>query len=143
MIRRDLGTVRDLATPTANGDASPSEVREGIDALKTHGPLWKLRINCLRYCRFVHSHHNAEDAMLFPALRAANPEHEPVVDRLEADHRRISDLLDAVVDSAGALAEEAGGEQRQASPPRLMTLPTTCSSISSSRKRTSPRRWRR
>ena len=114
MIRRDLGTVRDLATATANGDASPSEVREGIDALKTDGPLWKLRINCLRYCRFVHSHHNAEDAMLFPALRAANPELGPVVDRLEADHRRVSDLLDAVEDSAGALAEKAGGEQRQA-----------------------------
>jgi Hemerythrin HHE cation binding domain len=114
MIRRDLGTVRKLATATTNGDASPTEVREGIEALKTSGPLWKLRVNCLRYCRFVHSHHNAEDAMLFPALRAANPELGPVVDRLEADHRRVSDLLDAVEDSAGALAEEAGDEQRQA-----------------------------
>ena len=112
MVRRDLATVRELATDTANGDASAAEVRDGIQSLKTNGPLWKLKVNCLRYCGFVHSHHNAEDVMLFPALRAANPELGPVVDRLEADHRLVSDLLDEVEASAGALGDGSGEDER-------------------------------
>ncbi len=41
--------------------------------------------------------------MLFPALREADPAIGPVVDRLEADHRRVSDLLDAVEAAAARL----------------------------------------
>ena len=111
MVRRDLERVRELAV-AANGDASPAEIRVGIDELKTNGPLWKLKVNCLRYCAFVHSHHNAEDVMLFPALRAANPDLGPIVDRLEADHRRVSDLLDAVEASAGELNDHAENDAR-------------------------------
>ena len=112
MIRRDLETVRELAAAAANGDASAAEVRDGVEALKTNGPLWKLKVNCLHYCAFVHSHHNAEDAMLFPRLRAADPDLGPVVDRLEADHREVSDLLDEVEAAAGALRGEIATEQR-------------------------------
>jgi hemerythrin-like domain-containing protein len=50
-------------------------------------------------------HHNAEDVLLFPALREVDPSMEPVVDRLEADHRRVSDLLDAVEVAARLLTE--------------------------------------
>jgi hemerythrin-like domain-containing protein len=77
--------------------------------LETNGPLWQLKVNCLRYCRFVHSHHGAEDVMLFPELRRADPSIGPVVDRLESDHRRVSDLLDAVEAAAGALSDDAEG----------------------------------
>lgn len=112
MIRRDLETVRELAAATANGDASAAEVRDRVETLRTNGPLWKLKVNCLRYCSFVHGHHNAEDALLFPRLRASNPELESIVDRLEADHRKVSDLLDEVEASAGALQGEINGAQR-------------------------------
>jgi hypothetical protein len=111
-IRRDLATVRDLAAAAANGDASAGEVREGIETLKTNGPLWKLKVNCLHYCAFVHSHHNAEDSLLFPTLRASNPKLGSVVDRLEADHRQVSDLLDEVEAAAGDLRGEVAQEQR-------------------------------
>lgn len=101
-IRRDLETVETLAEEVLDG-LPAEDARERIEALRTGGPLWKLKINCLRYCGFVHSHHNAEDALFFPALRAADPELGPVVDRLEADHRAVSDLLQAVEDAAGRL----------------------------------------
>jgi Hemerythrin HHE cation binding domain len=113
MIRRDLERVRELAAGAANGDASAATIRDGIQDLKTNGPLWKLKVNCLRYCSFVHSHHNAEDALLFPALRAANPDLGPVVDRLEADHRRVSDLLDEVEGSAGVLNDHVEDDGRE------------------------------
>jgi len=102
MVRRDLATVERLAQDVADG-LPAADVRAALDELQTNGPLWQLRVNCLAYCRFVHSHHRAEDVMLFPALRARNPVVGPVIDRLEADHRRVSDLLDAVEAAADAL----------------------------------------
>jgi Hemerythrin HHE cation binding domain len=111
MIRRDLASVRELATATSNG-ASADEVRRELAALKTNGPLWRLKVNCLRYCSFVHAHHGAEDRMLFPALRAADPGLGSVIERLEADHRRVSDLLDEVEARAHSLSESEAAESR-------------------------------
>jgi hypothetical protein len=101
-IRRDLATVEELAAEVLAG-LPAEEARERVEELKTNGPLWRLKVNCLRYCRFVHSHHNAEDALFFPTLRAADPGLAPIVDKLEADHRTVSDLLDEVEVAAGGL----------------------------------------
>jgi hemerythrin superfamily protein len=106
MIRRDLETVRRLATEVLDG-RDPAEIGAEIRSLQTNGPLWKLKVGCLHYCRFVHSHHRAEDRLLFPALREVDPALAPVVDRLEEDHRRVSDLLDAVERSAEELTGAA------------------------------------
>jgi Hemerythrin HHE cation binding domain len=101
-VRRDLARVEGLAREVAAGMPGP-ELEAELAELKTAGPLWQLKVNCLRYCRFVHLHNNLEDAMLFPALRDADPAIGPVVDRLEADHRRVSDLLDTVEAAAARL----------------------------------------
>jgi iron-sulfur cluster repair protein YtfE (RIC family) len=102
MVRHDLAVCRALADEVAAGVA-PEQVHARITSLRTSGPLWKLRVNCLYYCRVVHTHHRIEDATLFPAVRRTNPELGPVVDRLEADHKRVSHLLDEVEDGAEAL----------------------------------------
>jgi hemerythrin-like domain-containing protein len=52
-----------------------------------------------------HSHHTHESLLLFPALREANPALNPVVDRLEADHARVSDLLGEVEAASRDLGE--------------------------------------
>ena len=57
-----------------------------LRTLAAASPLWQLRISCLHYCRFVHSHHHAESVLLFPELRRSNPALNPVVDKLQADH---------------------------------------------------------
>ena len=112
-IRRDLDYVRDLAAEVAGG-LEPERVNERLTTLKDGSILWRLQIDCLRYCGFVHSHHNAEDSLFFPELRATNPEINPVVDKLEADHRRVSDDLDAVEAAARLLLEDDGSQARQA-----------------------------
>ena len=86
----------------------------GITSLQVSGPLWQLKINCLQYCRFVHSHHHAESALLFPQLQRSNPALGPVVDKLEADHAAVSGLLDDVSTAAMELAsqEEAATRKR-------------------------------
>ena len=71
-IRHDLAICRKLADDVAAG-ATQGQVDEQLRALRTNGPLWQLRVNCLTYCRHVHAHHGLEDALLFPALRRANP----------------------------------------------------------------------
>ncbi len=45
---------------------------------------------------------------MFPALQQVNPDLVPVVDRLMADHRRVSHLLDEIEASASALVVEDG-----------------------------------
>ncbi|MDT7561341.1 MAG: hypothetical protein QOI68_5831 [Pseudonocardiales bacterium] len=111
-IRRDLDVVEKLAADVGNG--LPGEAVEATLAqLKTAGPLWQLRVTCLRYCSFVHAHHGAEDVLLFPALRAANASIGPAVDRLEADHARVSDLLDVVEAAARELTASNGDARRR------------------------------
>jgi hemerythrin-like domain-containing protein len=41
--------------------------------------------------------------MLFPRLRIANPELNPVIDKLEADHKEVADLLRKIEATAQAL----------------------------------------
>jgi hypothetical protein len=104
MIRRDLTTVQRLAVDVAH-TMPAHEIAEEIKHLKRDGKLWQLKMGCLRYCRFVHSHHNLEDAAFFPSLRAVNPALNRVVDKLEDDHRKVSDLLDAVEEGADILTK--------------------------------------
>jgi len=113
IVRRDLDAVRELAAAASNG-APAGEIRTEVEALKTNGPLWQLKVNCLHYCRFVHSHHGLEDRSLFPMLRLASPELGPVIDRLEADHRKVAELLDAVEEACDALGAEGESERRAA-----------------------------
>ena len=102
LLRRDLRTCERLARSVADG-ATSTEVQSEIRYLQAGGPLFQLRVNCLHYCRFVHGHHGAEDVALFPAVRQADARLNAVVDRLEADHRAVSLLLDDVEATAGAL----------------------------------------
>lgn len=104
MIRRDLETVRQLANEVASSMPA-HQISAEIKDLKRDSKLWQLKVGCLRYCRFVHSHHNLEDAAFFPSLRAVNPALNPVVDKLEDDHRKVSDLLDAVEEGADVLTK--------------------------------------
>ena len=95
VVRRDLEVVRRLAGEVVDG-LPAEQLNAELDELQTNGPLWQLKVNCLRYCRFVHLHHHAEDVLLFPRLRETDSDIGPVVDKLEADHRRVSDDLDEV-----------------------------------------------
>jgi hypothetical protein len=107
LIRRDLETVRALAADLGTGLAG-DDALAAVLSLEVAGPLWQLKINCLQYCRFVHAHHLAESALLFPQLRLSNPALGSVVDKLEADHAEVADLLDQV---SAAAADLAGREE--------------------------------
>lgn len=112
MLRSDLAVCRELAIEVAAG-APAAEIAEQISTLQTRSPIWTLQVNCLYHCRVVHAHHGHEDADMFPALRRSNPDLSAVVDKLEADHRSISDLLDTVEESAKQLDDTEQSPARQ------------------------------
>jgi hypothetical protein len=102
MLRRDLATVRKLADAAAGG-APAGAVRSGVARLKSNGPLFQLKVNCLSYCQTVHGHHHNEDEGIFPAVVRAAPHLRGTVNKLKADHRLVADLLDQVEGAARQL----------------------------------------
>lgn len=113
LIRRDLERVERLAAQALEGLAA-ADLRQELREIRRDGMLWQLQVNCLRYCSFVHSHHHAENADFFSELRDTNPAINPIVDRLQAEHRRVSDDLDAVEAAARALEHDDGEQARKA-----------------------------
>lgn len=111
MLRNDLAVCRELAVEVASG-LPAAQVSRRVAELQTRSPIWTLQVNCLYHCRVVHAHHGHEDADMFPALRRSNPDLSAVVDKLEADHRAISGLLDDVERAAGDLDDTAGNPAR-------------------------------
>ena len=107
MIRRDLQIVRDLAVAVAGGESADT-VRATVATLAASSPIWALRVYCLHYCRFVHSHHHYEDMSWFPRLRRANPDLNPVVDRLQQEHKVVASYLDRIEETAAALENDDG-----------------------------------
>ena len=111
MLRRDLATCRKLAAAAASG-APPAQLRSGLKQLRTKGPLFQLRANCVQHCHAVRAHHEGEDAGLFASVRRAAPNLRAAVDELQADHRAVSDLLDQVEGAARGLENSAATRAR-------------------------------
>jgi Hemerythrin HHE cation binding domain len=111
-IRRDLNTLQRLAEAVLSG-LDPSDLHHELRRLDTTGPLWELKVNCLRYCRFVLERNGWEDDTWLPALRRADPSLAPVVDRLGGEHRRIAAELERVETAAAALTDPESGDARQ------------------------------
>jgi hypothetical protein len=102
MLRRDLAECRKLAAAAASG-ANPAQLRAGLNQLRSKGPLFQLRANCVQHCHTVRAHHESEDAGLFQTVRRAVPDLRATVDQLQAEHRAVSDLLDQVEGAARGL----------------------------------------
>ncbi len=111
-IRHDLEVVRQLSADVLAG-ATPDAVAAAVGELQTNSPLWRLRVNCLYYCRLVHAHHTIEDVAIFPKLRRTDPDLAPVVDRLEDDHRRVADHVAAIEAAVKLLGRDDTPQRRQ------------------------------
>ena len=112
-IRGELARVERLAAAVVDG-LSVDGINEELEALRNDSTLWQFQVSCLRYCRFVHSHHHAEDTDFFDELEETNPALAPVVERLRAEHRAVSDYLDAVEAAARALTDNDSVDSRRA-----------------------------
>jgi hypothetical protein len=98
-LRRDLLRAREAA------DTAPHPRGRQRRALGEH-VVWLMD--------FLHAHHTSEDNGLWPAVRAKNPAAGPLLDSLEADHRRIEPAAEAVRGAGSAYAESTQDAERLA-----------------------------
>jgi hypothetical protein len=107
-LRAELDQIRDLVEQVAAGSLGVGQARSHINTMTMRQNNWTLGTYCESYCRLVTTHHSLEDASLFPHLRRADPALVPVVDRLEAEHHIIHDVLEGVDKALVALVDGSG-----------------------------------
>ena len=95
-LRAELAQLRDLVGQVVLGNRDVGEARSLISTMTMRQNSWTLGTFCETYCRVVSVHHTIEDQGMFPRMRAADPALSAVIDRLEAEHQVIADILDRV-----------------------------------------------
>lgn len=106
-LRAELTQLRDLVAQVAAGTSSPDSVRSFITRMTIRQNHWTLGTFCETYCRVLTHHHTLEDRSVFPHLRRSEPELAAVLDRLEAEHVIIADMLERIDQALIALVSAA------------------------------------
>ncbi|MFF2114982.1 hemerythrin domain-containing protein [Rhodococcus koreensis] len=98
-LRRDLArTRRVLTAPGPPADTRRVAIAEHV--------IWMME-----YLRF---HHHAEDEFLWPLIRRLNPGAGALLDRMDADHARITPEIDRLITAAGTYRADDSAEAREA-----------------------------
>jgi alkanesulfonate monooxygenase SsuD/methylene tetrahydromethanopterin reductase-like flavin-dependent oxidoreductase (luciferase family) len=96
MLRQQLTDIRDLIMQVQKGTKDAGQARSELSQMTMRQNNWTMGAYCESYCRVVTQHHSAEDAAVFPYLRAREPALGPVLDRLHEEHVIIHGAMDAV-----------------------------------------------
>jgi alkanesulfonate monooxygenase SsuD/methylene tetrahydromethanopterin reductase-like flavin-dependent oxidoreductase (luciferase family) len=108
-LRAELDQIYDLIEQVAAGRMDAATARSHINEMTMRQNNWTLGTYCESYCRVVTLHHTIEDQSLFPHLRHRDPRLAPVIDRLQAEHRAIHDVLDGIDRALVAFVAAGGG----------------------------------
>jgi hemerythrin-like domain-containing protein len=108
-LRRELAQIRELVDQVAAGATGIAAARSQLNEMTMRQNNWTLGTYCESYCRVVATHHTIEDQSVFPHLRRKDARLAPVIDRLEAEHHLIHDVLDAVDQALVALVSRPEG----------------------------------
>ena len=108
-LRAELSRLRDIVEQVVAGEEQAHRARNAINELTMRQNNWTLGAYCAQYCRFVTGHHTLEDRSVFPHLRRSDPALAPVLDRLEAEHLVIHDVLEQLDDALVGLVSGASG----------------------------------
>ena len=95
-LRAELDQIFDLIDQVAAGTMNAATARSQLNEMTMRQNNWTLGTYCESYCRLVTVHHTIEDRSLFPYLRHRDSRLGPVIERLQAEHRVIHDVLDGV-----------------------------------------------
>jgi alkanesulfonate monooxygenase SsuD/methylene tetrahydromethanopterin reductase-like flavin-dependent oxidoreductase (luciferase family) len=95
-LRSELDQLRDILQQVKQGTLGAGAARSVINEMTMRQNDWTLGAYCATYCRTVTQHHSLEDAQIFPHLRRADNGLVPVIDRLEAEHLVIHEVLEGV-----------------------------------------------
>jgi hemerythrin superfamily protein len=104
-LRAELEQLRELIAQLSGGNLDPQSVRSYMNRMTIRQNNWTLGVYCASYCRIVAGHHSLEDTSVFPHLKGREPELDPVIDRLAAEHEVIANLLERIDAALIALVE--------------------------------------
>jgi hypothetical protein len=107
-LRQELSQVRDVLRQVEQGTMSAGRARGALHELTLRQNSWTLGAFCASYCTMLTQHHSIEDDGIFPHLRRTDPGLAPVIDRLEAEHLVIHDVVESVDRELVALVRDPG-----------------------------------
>ena len=108
-LRSELVQIGQAVNQVAAGELPPGEARSLISRMTLRQNHWTLGSFCASYCRIVTIHHAVEDAHMFPGLAAVAPSLQSVLERLEAEHLVIAEVLERFDRALVDLVREADG----------------------------------
>jgi flavin reductase (DIM6/NTAB) family NADH-FMN oxidoreductase RutF len=115
-IRADLDLLRRAGAAVTDADDSDAATAF-LAQLALRNPQWTLSRFCAGVCGFVHEHHATEDEV-FPrvleTVDGSGGELAAVVEKLTADHRTLSALLDEVEQAFARLPGDAAAKSAAA-----------------------------
>jgi alkanesulfonate monooxygenase SsuD/methylene tetrahydromethanopterin reductase-like flavin-dependent oxidoreductase (luciferase family)/hemerythrin-like domain-containing protein len=120
-LRGELQQVRDLLDQVRQGALEVGAARSLINTMALRQNNWTLGAYCESYCRIVTQHHTLEDEGIFTHLRRVDGSLVPVIDRLEAEHHVIADVLEQVDRALVALVGDPASLDRVAEAVDLLT----------------------
>lgn len=95
-LRAELEQIRDLLEQVRRGTMPIGRARSVLNEMTVRQNNWTLGAYCASYCSMLTQHHHLEDAAVFPHLRRADATLTPVIDRLEAEHVIIHEVVEGV-----------------------------------------------
>jgi hemerythrin-like domain-containing protein len=95
-LRAELEQIRDLLQQVRRGTMPVDQARSVLNEMTMRQNNWTLGAYCASYCSMLTHHHHLEDAAIFPHLRRTDAALAPVIDRLEAEHVIIHEVVEGV-----------------------------------------------
>ncbi|GAA1789983.1 LLM class flavin-dependent oxidoreductase [Planosporangium flavigriseum] len=108
-LRQELAQIRELLQQVKQGAMSAGRARAALNELTMRQNNWTLGAYCASYCTLLTQHHGIEDQAIFPHLRGADAGLVPVIDRLEAEHVIIHEVVEGVDRALVNLMGNPGG----------------------------------
>ncbi len=109
MFRRELDAICEVRDRVRAGVDDIAALRAQIQGLTLRQAFEQFGAFCAQYCQAVNAHHSIEDAHMFPALRRAEGDLAPVIDRLGEEHVTIHQVLVDLDRAAVVLARTGDG----------------------------------
>lgn len=94
--RGELWELRDMLERVAQGAVTAGQARSQLNALALRANNWAFGGLCQRQCVALVEHHLSEDGTIFPHLRRRQRSLQPVLDRLDAEHHAIGEVLEDI-----------------------------------------------
>ena len=106
--RQEMAQVRAVLAQVREGSKDVGSARDAVQQMAVRANDWTLGGYCQAQCHSLTQHHTMESDGIFPHLVRSQPDLAPVVERLNAEHLVIHELLDRVDRALVRLVQEPG-----------------------------------